>query len=146
MSRLYFAYGSNMGAAQMRDRCPENCLLGPAELDGYRWIVNARGYANIVADEQGTVVGLLYLLSSSDEESLDGFEGVAQGNYRKVQLAVRRGGERVMALVYIDPVEAEGVPRLEYIGRINAALRDADLPAAYIAGVVRRFIPADPQG
>ena len=52
MSHLYFAYGSNMWQAQMRTRCPQSLLLGPATLHGYRWIINTRGYANIVADAQ----------------------------------------------------------------------------------------------
>jgi gamma-glutamylcyclotransferase len=47
------------------------------------------------------------------------------------------------ALVYVDLVTEEGSPRTEYIGRMNAALRDAGLSPEYVAGAVRRFIPPE---
>ena len=145
MSRLTFAYGSNMWQAQMRRRCPQSHLLGPAQLHGYRWIITTRGYANIVAHAQGVVMGMLYAISPSDEAALDDFEGVAQGNYRKEMVEVQQGGEVFSALVYVDPIQVEGVPQLEYIARINAALNDAQLPDDYVATVIRPFIPETPQ-
>jgi len=45
---LYFAYGSNLSLAQMNLRCPTSSYIGLARLRGYRWIINTRGYANIV--------------------------------------------------------------------------------------------------
>lgn len=141
MSRFTFAYGSNMWQTQMRRRCPQSHLLGPAELHGYRWIINTRGYANIVAHAQGMVMGILYAISPSDETALDVFEGVAQGNYRKEVVQVHQGGEVFSALVYIAPMQKEGAPQLEYIARINAALNDAQLPDDYVATVIRPFIP-----
>lgn len=141
MNRCYFAYGSNMWRDQMRKRCPQSRLLGPAELHGYRWIINARGYANIVADVQDRVMGLVYVISATDEAALDRFEGVTQGNYRKETLEVRQGEERIAALVYIDPITVEGQPQPEYIHRINAAIGDAQLPDDYVATVIRRFVP-----
>lgn len=144
MSRYYFAYGSNMWLAQMRQRCPKSRLLGPAALPGYRFIINSRGYANIVADAQAEVLGLLYAISDTDETALDGFEGVAQGNYCKALVPVQRDGETVIALVYIDGIDEEGQPKPEYIKRINAAIADAQLPEAYIIAALRRFVPETP--
>ncbi len=144
MNRCTFAYGSNMWREQMRKRCPQSRLLGPAQLHGYRWIINIRGYANIVADVQGRVMGLVYAISATDEAALDQFEGVAQGRYRKALLEVRQGEERITALVYIDPLTVEGQPQPEYIHRINAAIGDAQLPEEYVATVIRRFVPEQP--
>src|SRR5690606_3390878 len=50
---LYFAYGSNLSYTQMRKRCssdPEISAkpVGIARLDNWRWIVCARGYANVI--------------------------------------------------------------------------------------------------
>ena len=45
---LYLAYGSNLSTTQMSQRCPESRLVGVAVLEGWRWIINERGYANIV--------------------------------------------------------------------------------------------------
>ncbi|PSN69263.1 hypothetical protein BS50DRAFT_572429 [Corynespora cassiicola Philippines] len=45
---VYFGYGSNLWLEQMRTRCPESEYLGVARLDGYKWLINERGYANVV--------------------------------------------------------------------------------------------------
>ncbi|TGO36988.1 hypothetical protein BHYA_0109g00240 [Botrytis hyacinthi] len=45
---LYFAYGSNLLHTQMKTRCPDSTYVGVGVLQNYRWIVNRRGYANIV--------------------------------------------------------------------------------------------------
>lgn len=106
---LYFAYGSNLWLAQMRRRCPSSVYLGVARLRSngssrWRWVINERGYANVVEiptssfvatahegqeqekdgdgdehDENDVVYGIVYALPpapSADEESLDAAEGV----------------------------------------------------------------------
>ncbi|MCJ1376207.1 hypothetical protein MMC20_007448 [Loxospora ochrophaea] len=45
---LYFAYGSNLSPTQMGDRCPGSQFVGVGLLHGWRWIINERGYANII--------------------------------------------------------------------------------------------------
>lgn len=139
--RLYFAYGSNLNSAQMRERCPQSRKFGVARLPGYRWIITTRGYASVVASPDDVVEGVIYELSDEDEQLLDGFEGVADGRYRKVELPVVKGQESVPALVYIDPITAEGEPKAEYIGRMNAGVADAGLSELYVAGQIRRYVP-----
>ncbi|KAK4499519.1 hypothetical protein PRZ48_010034 [Zasmidium cellare] len=84
---VYFGYGSNLWRHQMRTRCPTSKYLGIARLKNYKWIIYDRGYANIVEikDEDKTsskydyrkeVWGLVYSLEQSDEDRLDGNEGV----------------------------------------------------------------------
>jgi hypothetical protein len=98
---FYFGYGSNLWLKQMETRCPTSKYLGVARLDGYRWIINDRGYANVVEtntissseqDESTTgagdeiekyngnftdvVFGLVYSLQKEDEKRLDKNEGV----------------------------------------------------------------------
>ena len=46
---LYFAYGSNMGTAQMQQRCPDSQRLGHAWLEGYAWLIARQGFASIRA-------------------------------------------------------------------------------------------------
>lgn len=142
--RLYFAYGSNLWNAQMAKRCPQCRKIGVARLPGYRWIISARGCANVVESADDEVEGVLFELSRSDEEALDRYEGVAAGMYHKADLRVRHGDEEKSALVYVDSITAEGAPKPEYIGRINAGLADANLSAEYVARVVRKFVPAGP--
>ncbi|KAI1475624.1 hypothetical protein K445DRAFT_20597 [Daldinia sp. EC12] len=85
---LYFAYGSNLSSVQMRERCPMSTPLGLAHLSGWKWIINERGYANLVKDETPSerlreetektrgAYGIIYCLHSDDEASLDMDEGV----------------------------------------------------------------------
>lgn len=50
---LYFAYGSNLSPFQMRTRCPESEPLALAHLPHpWAWLINARGYANVVETSQ----------------------------------------------------------------------------------------------
>ncbi|KAK2804396.1 hypothetical protein FQN51_002038 [Onygenales sp. PD_10] len=54
---LYFAYGSNLSHSQMRQRCPfdpaiSSKPLAIARLDGWKWIICERGYANVLAPKR----------------------------------------------------------------------------------------------
>ncbi|KFA67437.1 hypothetical protein S40285_00205 [Stachybotrys chlorohalonatus IBT 40285] len=149
---LYFAYGSNLSTAQMRERCPYSTPVGLGHLAGWRWIINERGFANIVqlpadmekpstsatderrvsANEWG-VYGLLYLLPPQDEERLDVHEGVPWA-YQKLQADVRlvkdengKDADEVWrALVYVDGERVEeDAPREEYVWRMERGIRDA---------------------
>ena len=140
--KLYFGYGSNMWQEQMDKRCPDNKKVGIARLLGYRWIISARGFANILESESDEVEGVLFELSESDEATLDNHEGVATGCYRKVYLPVINKDREFVALVYIDPVTTEGTAKSEYVQRINWGLADANLTESYVARYVRKFIPA----
>ena len=93
-STLYFGYGSNLWRQQMEQRCPHSSYKGVARLNAYKWLVNERGYANVVeisrresgeteearvasAEAHGDEVwGLVYALRASDEARLDRNEGV----------------------------------------------------------------------
>ncbi|KAJ7172230.1 Butirosin biosynthesis, BtrG-like protein [Mycena filopes] len=148
---LYFGYGSNLHKEQMNARCPENKLTGTARLADWRWIINTRGYANIVPSPGDEVWALVYELSPTDEAKLDVFEGVPDA-YMKQTMAVewfglKRGDSRRVldALVYVDVERVtEGPPKTEYIRRMNLAIADAlaeGVSRAYIEKYLRPCIP-----
>lgn len=141
--RSYFAYGSNLWLAQMNSRCPGNTRIGPGVLCGYRWLINTHGYATLIQAQGEAVHGMVYTLTAADEKSLDDYEEVRSGLYRKQECVVKMKEREVSCLVYIDPVTSEGVPDAAYIARINYGLRDARLPGEYVERVIRRFVPAD---
>lgn len=139
---VHFGYGSNLGKSQMKARCPGHSELGRATLQGFKWIINKRGYANVVASPGDVVEGFLYELTAADEAALDRAEGVAKGSYAKHYREVTHGGQTITALIYVDPITEEGTASAEYAGRINTGIHDAKLPNAYVEKYIRRFVAA----
>lgn len=121
-----------------------------------RWIINERGYANIVPSEGDKVYGLLFTITAADEKALDVYEGVPI-SYEKKIISVQhfgaggdsgqKGGEYeiVDALVYVDFQRVtEDKPRKEYIDRMNMGIGDAlkeGVPKEYVERYMRPFIP-----
>jgi hypothetical protein len=85
---LYFAFGSNLHLDQMRRRCPNSRYIGRAQLHDYRFQINSRGYANVLASAGDCVEGLVYLLTADDELRLDKNEGVSMMLYEKLFLPI----------------------------------------------------------
>lgn len=65
-------------------RCPKAKLIGSARLPEHTFLINQRGYASITAAQNRVVHGLLWTLTEADEKTLDRYEGVSKGLYRKV--------------------------------------------------------------
>lgn len=142
MGRPYFAYGSNMDRDQMRVRCPGAELIGPARLDGYRYLVNQRGVATVVPLEGSRVHGLVWELDDHHEAELDRYEGVAGGFYRRERLVVTAAHrDAVDALVYVAADESPGAARPDYQELIVAAAEREGLPAPYLAEL-RGWLPS----
>ncbi|KAF2011915.1 hypothetical protein BU24DRAFT_425746 [Aaosphaeria arxii CBS 175.79] len=78
---LYFAFGSNLHLQQMAERCPNSKYIGRATLPHFRWMINQRGYANVVRAEGYWVEGLIFEIDVEDERRLDKSEGVAKQCY-----------------------------------------------------------------
>lgn len=94
---LYFAYGSNLDAEQMEQRCPSARVRFTAELPDHRlgftyFSRRWRGGAADLLPEQGSSIwGVVYELACAELPLLDGFEA----GYHRIGLAVRRTGGRL---------------------------------------------------
>jgi hypothetical protein len=131
---LYFAYGSNMNEVQLRKRCPSSHFLCRAVLADHRFVITSRGYASVTPHAGGKVHGVHIALTEPDERSLDRYEGVAEGMYRRAWLeVVTEFGYAVPALLYIDDIGGEGPPKQGYLERILEGARRHALPADAIA-------------
>jgi hypothetical protein len=164
---VYFGYGSNLWQEQMRQRCPTSKYLGIARLNGYKWIIYDRGYANIVQiteekvetkhDYTHEVWGLVYSLEKEDERRLDRNEGVPVA-YTKELLEcdfwetkdghkpdTSREPENIDMLVYINrKLTTPSKSKEEYVYRMNKGINDAleeGVPKQYVEQVMRKFIP-----
>ena len=132
----YFAYGSNMDVQQMAARCPDAVVVGTASLPGPRFLINTHGVATVVPSEGTVVHGVLWQISTTDEASLDHYEGVAAGFYRKVITRVRLDdGNAADALIYVARDDKPGRASPGYLERVLDAARDHRLPATHIAAL-----------
>lgn len=161
---IYFGYGSNLWLHQMALRCPTSRYLGVARLRHYTWLINDRGYANVVENPRDAesysdkVYGLVYSLLPSDEQRLDRNEGVPvaytkeliscefwPGSVHETVDTSSPPPETRNMLVYIDRTRTKpDRPRDEYVYRMNQGIRDAvelGVPREYIRDVMRKFIP-----
>jgi gamma-glutamylcyclotransferase (GGCT)/AIG2-like uncharacterized protein YtfP len=134
---LYFAYGSNMSRAAMRRRCPGARAIGPAVLDGHRFVIIGDGYASVLPSPGGSVHGLLWRLDPRALAALNAYESLDSGLYRTATLPVRTGGQRVAALVYVARSRTPGRPRPGYIEDVIAAARELDFPPDYVEALAR---------
>jgi gamma-glutamylcyclotransferase len=135
---IYFAYGSNLWLHQMRTRCPTSTYLGVALLKNYTWIINSRGYANVIEQtkksqpsssdtttsttSQSSVYGLVFSLAPSDESQLDKNEGVPIA-YTKEHLACDfwKAKDSSSGLDTSKPPTETGKRMLVYIDRKRVA-------------------------
>jgi hypothetical protein len=119
-----------MCRAQMGERCPAARLIGVALLPERRFVINRLGFATLIAAPAERAYGLVWTLNRDDELSLDRYEAVAEGEYRKDTVILDAYGE---ALIYIATDATPGMPLRGYLETILAAAAAADLPAAYQA-------------
>jgi gamma-glutamylcyclotransferase len=116
-----------------------------------KWIINTRGYANIIPSKGDVVYGLVYELTAKDEGKLDRYEGVPV-SYTKEIMPIefaadgipREGKKLVDALVYISGTRLQGDPKTEYVYRMNMGIADGvekGIPKKYFEKYLRPFIP-----
>ncbi|KAK0196890.1 hypothetical protein F5146DRAFT_971025 [Armillaria mellea] len=136
----------------MNLRCPENNFLGVGLLKEWRWIINGRGYANVVPSKEAgdSVYGFLYKINAKDEEVLDVYEGVLTSYQKKILPVALLGtdgkdDEIIHCLVYVDTERVlDSIPKEEYIERMNKGITDAvkeGVPKDYIDKYLRQYIP-----
>lgn len=133
---LYFAYGSNMDIDQMAGRCPSAVFVETATLQGYEFELDCTGVATVVESCGSTVYGVLWLISESDEQELDWYEGVSSGCYRKAVLPVIDAeGESLPALVYVSNRDVhDGITyRSGYLNNIINNAKRLGFDTEYIA-------------
>lgn len=151
MVHCYFAYGSNMNPARVRERGLTVEYEQGAMLRGYRLVFDkhsaahaGEGHANIVWDPGATVEGVLYRLAgANDIERMDRFER-APVNYSRDFVEVMTGeGSQAAWTYFANPaVRRPGLrPSAGYLAHLLAG--EAYLSPAYVTWL-RGF--ADPAG
>jgi len=128
----YFAYGSNLWPARIRERVPSARAEGAARLPGYRLAFDKRGAdgsgkANLHEAPDEAVWGALYSLEPEEWPLLDGFER----DYQRVAVHVEWRGLQQDAMTYVSrvlteaPVALHGYKRLIVDGARAHALPES---------------------
>ncbi len=137
---LYFAYGSNLCARQMAQRCPDAADPRPAVLADHDWLINQRGVATVEPLAGNQVHGVVWRISDGDLATLDSAEGVPV-RYRRDRLTVHTDDGPAPAWVYIDHRVTPGPPRPGYLPKIVDGATQHGLPQRWI-DFLRRWDPA----
>jgi hypothetical protein len=115
----YFAYGSNMSTARLRERMPSAEPLGLATLSGHELRFHKRskdgsGKCNAYAtgDPDSAVVGVLFRFDPAERHKLNAAEGAGIGYAAATVTVINEKGRRRKVLTYLASSEAvdEGSP------------------------------------
>lgn len=144
---LYFAYGVNLDAAQMRLKCPEARHVGKARLDDYRFCfpiwsrIRQSGLISVEPAVGERVWGVLYELSEVEFGRLDTREGYdpkrspSRNSFVRVTVKVARGQGKVSdAETYVarPGIEAR-LPTADYVAYLVNLAAARGLPPEYQA-------------
>jgi len=127
----YFAYGSNLDTQQMRRRCPDAVRVDKLALKGYALVF--RGPADIIRKPGSVVHGAVYLISESDQFTLDIYEGYrkgapGEGLYRKEYFGAKHDGRQIEVMFYVMNRKGFRVPAPAYLATIEQGYKDWGLP------------------
>ncbi len=113
---LYYSYGANTNLDNMMGRCPKAKLIGSLVLPDYK--LTFRHVADIEQSFGDNVQGVLWDITKQCEQSLDIYEGVASGLYRKEYFPVKAKGEIEDVMFYKMNSNNYGAPSEGYFNMI----------------------------
>ncbi|MEV6219533.1 gamma-glutamylcyclotransferase family protein [Nocardia sp. NPDC051833] len=147
---LYFAYGSNMSAAQMQRRCPGAGLRGTGTLQRFCLSFNRKGsyrpgaVASIEPSPNpgSRVLGLVWEMSDQDLRAMDAIED--PDAYVRIAVPVHtaeHGTEYCWAYISY-PDGRQSAPDHDYVKVLIEGAVEAQLPADYIDELREWLSPA----
>lgn len=138
----YFAYGSNMAMARLRERMPSARPLGVATLPGHELRFHKRsrdgsGKCNAFATEDGesAVIGVLFSFDPAERRKLDAAEGAGKGYDAAMVTVVNDKGRRRKVLTYLAShaaIDESLKPYGWYKDHVLAGSREHSLPPDYV--------------
>ena len=133
---LYFAYGSNLSASRMCERVSSAVLRGPAQLNDHRLTtdkisIDGSGKANLRAESNAVVWGVLYEIDRADWRVLDNVEV----RYSRVRVQVLTAdGRSLDAQTYVSSATDPALVTFDWYKQLMVeGARDHGLPAGWIA-------------
>ncbi len=140
----YFAFGSNMHLARMRDRVPSSEFIAIGTLDNFSLKFHKRSpdgsaKCSISPDTRGIhpVLGVIYRMKSTEKNYLDSCEDVGNG-YEVKQLEVLDGKKNHSVFTYCaqEPwIDDNILPYDWYKSLVIEGAKYFDFPKYYIANL-----------
>ena len=138
-SNLYFAYGSNLSVARLRERAPSAVARGAARALGFALRLDKRGRdgtakANLHPELGGVAWGAVYALDPGDWPHLD----AAEPGYARFEIEVMLGEQRALAQTYrSEQLTRDAVASASYRQLIVDGARAHALPTEWCAWLER---------
>ena len=139
----YFAYGSNMDAAQMLTRCPSAMMIGPVMLPEHRLMFNRSGtyrlggVANVEPSAGERVYGILWKMATADFTRLDHTEDPSAYRRERAWVYSLRG-QPYDCHVYLAIPDQPDLPDRDYLDSLIQAGHNAGLPPEYLTKLLAR--------
>lgn len=143
---VYFAYGSNMSTARLRERMPSCKPIGIAMLPSHtlhfhKRSVDGSGKCNALATEVGEgVIGVLFGFDPTERARLDKAEGVGDGYEHTTVTVINDKGRRRKVLTYLataDHIDDSLKPYGWYKDYVLAGATEHGLDDGYIADYIQ---------
>ena len=146
--RYYLAYGSNLNPTQMKARCPNSKKIGKAIIKDYRLMFkkSGTGYYLTIEKAFGKIVPVgVFIVTQSDENTLDVFEGCPNHYYKKsLNVEVQEEDNTVRNIegfVYILHEDRElGEPSKDYVKKVLQGYEYFNFDRIYIDDAIEYSI------
>ena len=141
---LYAAYAGNLDPRLMTRRAPHSILRGTGWINGWRLTFGGEqmgwegALATVVEDPLHQVFVSLYDIAPVDEESIDRWEGVPLGIYRRHLVRAHTLDGSIPAWVHVLNDYEGGLPSARYLGEIADAAESAGAPHDYVMELRKR--------
>ena len=139
----YFAYGSNMFAKRLQERCPSATAISVAIATGWSLDFSKKskddsGKATIFSTESGSVYGVVFEIAKSELDALDKAEGCGSGYERNdaFTVSIIDSTDTIDTVTYIASSghrDVKLVPYDWYKSLVIAGANENRLPAEYIS-------------
>jgi gamma-glutamylcyclotransferase len=142
---LYFAYGSNMRSARLRERVPSARYFAIGTIKGYKLAFHkrskkdgsAKADALFTDDDTDSVWGVLFQIDPNQKHILDVAEGLHYGYDEKMVTVETEAGDVTAIMYYATDIDASLQPYSWYVWHVLVGAREHVLPEAYVQEIER---------